>query len=133
MADLPLHPTLLAIEAVDLNAVPVFLLDRSARRKVRAASARALFKQLGLKHISVTAPDYSMAQAVHVRLPRVKDVPALQAEWEQHSTEESRALLRRREYAAEQKVEAILARAFPNHLDRSDIMCDHFDYCWSVS
>ena len=34
---------------------------------------------------------------------------------------------------AEQKVEAILARAFPNHLDRSDIMCDHFDYCWSVS
>jgi hypothetical protein len=134
---LQLHPTLLLIETANLDAVQVFLLDRSAPRKVRAAAARALFKQMGLKGISVTAPNYSMAQAVHIHLPNTEVPRELYAEWDLACRTDTGAdtaygQIRRREYAAEQKLEAILAKAFPNHLDRSDIHCDHFDYCWSV-
>lgn len=133
-----LHPTLLAIESIDLDAVPVFLLDRSASRKVQALTARALFKQLGLKGISVTAPHYSMAQAVHINLPHTEVSPEMRAEWNQRSNDTDRrhtayGELRTREYTAHQKLETILARAFPNHLDRSDVMTDYFDYCWSVN
>ena len=133
-----LHPTLLAIESIDLDAVPVFLLDRSASRKVQALTARALFRQLGLKGISVTAPNYSMAQAVHIHLPNTEYSPEERAEWNRCSSDSERrdtpyGRLRTRENAAEHKLEAILAKAFPNHLDRSDIMTDYFDFCWSVN
>lgn len=134
---IPLHPTLLLIETTNLDAVPQFLLDRSASRKVQAAAARALFKQLGLKGISVTAPNYSMAQAVHIHLPHTEVTPELQAAYHQACRTRAQAIaaygqLRQREYAAEQKLEAILAKAFPNHLDRSDSQSDHFDFCWSI-
>ena len=39
------------------------------------------------------------------------------------------AMLHRSEARA--KLEKILARAFPNHEDRSDTQSDYFDYCWS--
>ena len=131
----PIHPTLLLIETANLDAVPVFLLDRSATRKVQAAAARALFKQLGLKGISVTAPNYSMASMVHVNLPRTEASKEMIAEWNasEFQSETAYGRLRSREHEAHRKLGQILAKAFPNHLDRSDVMSDYFDSCWSIS
>jgi hypothetical protein len=42
---------------------------RQESRKARAAAIRSLFKRLGLKGISVTAPNYSMAQSVDITFP----------------------------------------------------------------
>jgi hypothetical protein len=57
------------ILAIEMPAVvnPDF---RKESRKAWAAGIRTLFKQIGLKGISVTAPRYSMAQAIDIRLPR---------------------------------------------------------------
>ena len=113
---------------IDLAAVPVVCTDRHIPRKEQAALARKLFKSLGLRGISVTAPRYSMASSVDVSMPKREDYtrddhgqidfatdPAAQANGE-----------------ARHKVSAILDTAFPNHVDRSDGQSDHFDYRWSI-
>lgn len=101
-----------AIVAVDVTRIPVMSADRTIPRKEQAALARKLFKQLGLRGISVTAPNYSMAQSVDVRLPETGD--------------------RERDMSIEEQVREILAIAFPNHDNRSDSQSDHYDYKWSI-
>jgi hypothetical protein len=77
--DFILHQKALALQEaltkVSLLAVPVLSLERSTPRKEQAKAARGLFKQLCLPHISVTTPNYSMAQSVEVQFPRRQDVP----------------------------------------------------------
>jgi hypothetical protein len=95
-------------------------------RKAQAKLARELFRELKLKGISVRTPNYSMASTVEVSLPRRRDheledgfmVPGCAA-----ATANSTAATR---------VHAILLAAFPRHDDRSDIMSDYHDRCWSV-
>ena len=134
-----IHPTIEAIEAINLEEVTPFLLARHASRKVQATAARALFQQLGLKKISVTVPRYSMASTVDVRLPEVKFTAEDYAEWdaaynrgEDTNTTTEVGRIRTRENAAAKKLEAILNRAFPNHIDKSDYSSDYFDRRWSV-
>lgn len=129
--------TFAQVAAVNLDAVPVMSTNRSLPRKEQAALARQLFKQLGIKGVSVTTPNYSMAQSVDVSLPHEprpdmtgyeqyenfcysdmpNDVPVKAAE------------LRRS--AARDRLCHILTLAFPMHDDRSDTQSDYFDYCWS--
>lgn len=134
------HPVA-GLAGVNEAAIPVMSRDRSIPRKEQAALARKLFKQLGLKGISVTAPNYSMAQSVNVNLPRIpvqdSDFVCDGVDYSNHSYSDMPADCRARQisranYAAEMKVGEILARAFPNHDDRSDSMTDYFDYCWSI-
>lgn len=99
-----------ALEAVELSAVPVKSRER-CYRKERARLARELFRELGLRGISVTAPNYSMARVVDIRLPRLASGEQAEMRW---------------------KVSEILDRAFPNCDDRSDSMTDYFDACWSI-
>jgi hypothetical protein len=89
---------------------------RRMSRKERAAAARKLFRSLGLKGLSVTAPNYSMASSVHVALP----------DGDRGDREGRMALT-----SARRKVEALLLVAFPGTEDRSDIMTDYFDFVWS--
>jgi hypothetical protein len=128
------------LEQIDIATVPVHALQRSAPRTVQAAAARSLFRSLGLRGISVTAPRYSMAHSVDVRIPRESDAHD-QDRWpHDHSaccpdgehTEENRCRVCARESWVRQRIEAILDLAFPNHRDRSDSQSDHFDFCWSI-
>ena len=116
-----------AIAAVDLAKVPVVCTDRRTPRKDQAAIARKLFRSLGLKGISVTTPNHSMAQAVDIRIPRRQDV-VLDAAGQIADRSNDPALTGN--WAARLKVEAILAIAFPNHGDQSDSLTDYFDYKW---
>ncbi len=129
------------LRAIDLDSVPVSDFGRCERRKDRAKAFRALFKQLGLKGISVTAPNYSMAQSVDVRLPRIAENEHVQTRWpHDHGaccgsaghTDETRCPACREFAEMRKRIEAILWKGFPNLRDRSDSMTDYFNYCWSV-
>ncbi len=90
---------------IDPNAVKPDFVDRSVPAKELAAAIRNLFKSLGLKGISVTAPG-GWRNDVEIQLPRGGD---------------------------HDKVNAILYNAFPNCRDQSDTIVDHYDYRWTVS
>jgi hypothetical protein len=119
-----LHTKLAAIRLID---VPMMSMDRSIPRKEQARLARELFKTLGLKGISVTTPNYSMARTVHVDLPERQDVFERSGKIDYADDPARQANLE-----ARQSIRLILLQAFPNHDDRSDTQSDHFDYCWSV-
>lgn len=108
------------IAVVDVSKLPVLTRDRHIPRKEQAKLARQLFKSLGLKGISVTTPNYSMASTVHVSLPRLP--------WGEPGGADAIA-----NHEAREKVAGILLAAFPNHNDRSDTQSDYFDYCWSFN
>jgi hypothetical protein len=131
-----------ALAAVDVCRLPVLSRDRCLPRKEQATMARKLFKQLGLKGISVTTPNYSMAHVVDIRMPRLPAELHDRTRWPHthgdccrdpngHS-EATRCPQCAAEAKANGAIEEILSRAFPRHDDRSDIQTDHFDDCWSI-
>lgn len=117
-----------ALAAVDLAGVPVLTTDRHIERKAQAALLRKLLRQLKVPHVSVTAPNYSMASSVDVRLPKREDYTVAA---DGCIDRDCPAAVANR--AAEDTLRSILAIAFPNHDDRSDSQTDYFDYCWSIS
>lgn len=124
-----------ALERVDLAAVPLMSAERHIGRKNTAKLARDLFKRLGLKGISVTAPDYSMASTVDVQIPYRRDYARPTKEQERDSSAcywlRKECPVHQANEAAEKKIGEILAIAFPNHDDRSDSQTDYFDRKWS--
>lgn len=118
-----------ALARVDILAVPVMSRDRHISRKEQAKLARELFKRLGLCGISVTAPNYSMAQSVDVKPPRRRDYKL-----DDNGQVENYLLdpAGKANQVARQRLDAVLLAAFPRHEDRSDTQSDYFDYCWSI-
>jgi len=109
---------------------------RAFGRKVWAAEVRKMFKELGIKGVSVTAPNYSMASMIDIRLPKVTECnyDTLTVEQQYGDLPHNQlcpACLER--WTAEQKIEAILALAFPDLNDRSDGQSDYFDRCFSFN
>lgn len=102
--------------------------ERSTPRKDQAKLARKLFKQLGLKGISVTTPSYSMAQGVDVLIPKRDDY----IRDERGNIDFINDPAAKANSKAVRDIMEILARAFPQHDDRSDSMTDYFNYKWSV-
>lgn len=95
----------------------------------RAAAVRALLKVLGIRGVSVTAPSYSMACSVHVRLPNFRHEHD-----ERHFGQRYRDCTRcQRRHAATERLARLILTAFPDWDDRSDSQADHFDYVVSVS
>jgi hypothetical protein len=131
-----------AVEFVRLADIPVCRLDRCAPRTEQARQARELFRRIGVRGVSVTAPRYSQAHSVDVRLPRPGDDEHNRTRWPHaHSdccgqqtghTDDTRCPACAQVDAMRRKVEAILYAAFPNHRDRSEYESDHFDFCWSI-
>lgn len=107
-----------SLESVTLGQIQPARIERRPGRKVLAAEARKVLRSLGIRGVSVTAPNYSMAQSVSVAIPHFEELND-ENRWPE------RAALRT-------KVEAILFAAFPNHRDRSESGTDYYDYCWSV-
>lgn len=101
--------------------------DRGGDEKERGGKViLGLLKSLGVKGVSVTAPNYSMASSIDIRLPRRDDCVGADGYYD-NATEGSRANGRVRD-----KFNEILARAFPRHDDRSDAQSDHFDFKFSI-
>lgn len=119
------HAALFAVNVKELEAVTF---DRSIPRKQQAALLRKAFALLGVKGISVTTPNYSMAQSVHVFVPCRNDYKmdtlGYVIEGDEARAQNNKTLDRVRE---------ILAVLFPAHDNRSDSQTDYFDYCWSVA
>lgn len=115
------------LSEIDIATVPVMSLDRGISRKDQAKLARELFRQLGLRDISVTAPNYSMAQSVDVSIPKRRDYVFDYHGFVVHG--DAAATMNKE---SRKSILAILLQAFPNHVDRSDIQLDHFDSKWSV-
>lgn len=110
------------------------LIDNKARRwyrKERAAKVRELFKSLGIKGVSVTAPSYSMAQAIHIRVPYLGEHDHISA-YNDYPTRQRCPHCKKRT-DAEHHLEKIILAAYPDLEDRNDVMTDYFDYCLSFS
>jgi hypothetical protein len=109
--------------------------NRQDSRKQIAADIRALLSRLKLKGISVTAPNYSMAQSVRINLPTVPNdytgCDNRENDFREHRVNTCRHChLQER---ARRRLEAIILAAYPALDNRSDSMTDHFDYRLSVS
>lgn len=94
-------------------------------RKDFAASVRKLFKSLGIKGISVTAPNYSMAQAIEIRIPSVDHFGYLFSARQYDEIYDAKADI-------QDRINWIMDHAYPNHGSRSDVFSDYFDYKYSV-
>jgi hypothetical protein len=113
-------------------------LDRQNRqnsRKQIASDIRALLARLKLKGISVTSPNYSMAQSVRISLPTVPNdysgCDNRENDFREHYVYNCRHChLKER---ARRRLEAIILAAYPALDNRSDSVTDHFDYRLSVS
>jgi hypothetical protein len=133
--------TLTAANSIEINSNLQAILDaplpgmrraslRRESRKVIAAEVRSLLRSMGLKGISVTAPNYSMAQAIDIKTPRNEPEPIVKDEdgWDAHHPDYRAAC-----NAASAKIEAIILAAFPDLDNRSDSMTDYYDYRLSIS
>lgn len=134
--------TLTQIFSVDLERVPVMTRDRHIPRKEQARLCRELFKRLGVKGVSVTCPNYSMAHSVDVDID--KNIPIRLDAFIHNGVDYRNEVfsdmpddvpakqINQTKCNARQKMEAILLRAFPAHDDRSDLQSDYFDFKWSI-
>lgn len=128
------------------NMVPIMATERCIPRKQQAALARKLFKALALRGLSVTTPNYSMASTVEVSAPQIEPegdgstwyIGPDGTDYRNHSYSDmppevpaKAASLAHHE--AVKKIDAILLEAFPGHDNRSELVSDYFDYCWSVN
>lgn len=130
------------ILSIDPTEVPVMTHDRSIARKQRAVLVRTLFKRLGIKGVSVTCPNYSMARSVDIHigssLGTAEDYNFEGVNYSQKAFSEMpdktpikikhNALIETRRH-----LEKIILAAFPAHFDRSDSMTDYFDNPWSIN
>jgi len=114
------------VMAVNEAGVTTVTRDRHLPRKELAKLVRGLLKTLGVKGVSVTTPNYSMASSIDIRLPRRDDCVGPDGYYDEAS-EGARENNRVRA-----KFNEILARAFPQHDDRSDAQSDHFDFKFSI-
>jgi hypothetical protein len=118
--------------------VPVMSVDRFISRKEQARLVRELFKRLGIRGLSVTAPNYSMASTVHINLPNFHADFTGYAEFQNETwscipSSCPVKICDKARCACRTALDSILLRAFPNHGDRSDVQSDYFDSCWSIS
>ncbi len=117
-----------SLAVIPLQAVPVLSTDRNLPRKLQAKLARDLFKQFGLRGVSVTAPSYANAQSVHVSIPRRRDYLLTQRGMVSETCPVGKA-----NSDAQILTEKFLLAAFPNSDNRSDGQSDHYDYRWTVN
>lgn len=129
----PFEERLRYIEVMELNyadTIPIKTTNRGCGQKTQARLARELFRELAIPHVSVTCATGSFCFWVNVEFPAPRLAEhvcfALGVDWPPLPT---KAL----ETWAESVIYQILARAFPNHDDRSDSMTDYYDDPWRVN
>ena len=133
--------TLHQIETVALPPVRRHGL-RAQGRKAWASEVRHLLKELKITGISVTAPNYSMASSITIRLPRNEwegKHKATHDEIEVHERGKDCWLgfgtycpFCKRERQVKDRLETIILAAYPDLADRSDLQSDYFDSCFTI-
>lgn len=121
-----------AVFAVDLDAVrPRTELARHCGSAELSAAVRGLLKELGIQGVTVTTERRVYNGATQLRVPARCDADTYMAltngtrvYWHPSAARNRRA---------EDRLDSILARAFPNHDDRSESQSDYFNYCYSTS
>jgi len=126
--DTATNPLLQAIIDAPIPAVRRHGLRREPR-KVWAAEVRKLFRDLGLRGISVTAPTYSMAHSIDITLPSSDPEPTVIGE-DGHLTHHP--AYRAQKNACLARIGEIVVAAFPDLDDRSDYTTDYYDFCLSI-
>jgi hypothetical protein len=105
---------------------------RHAGRKAQAAAVRKLLHGLGIKGVSVTAPSYANASAIHIRIPDDEHVDGTDPRG--YRDHEYRTCPRcQRRHVATLRLTSLILAAYPDLDNRSDSQRDHFDYVLSVS
>ena len=120
--DDPLYQVLIAPMPAVLGHI------RHEARKEIAAQVRKLLRSVGVKGISVTAPNYSMAQTIDIRLP--EDEHPNPSAPEAHTTRDCPRCQRRQ--VTSRKLEALILAAYPDLDSRNDTSTDYFDYRLSI-
>lgn len=126
------------LQAIINTPAPKFHANiRHQTRKEWAQAVRSLFKEIGIKGVSVTAPNYSQAQTIDIRLPE------LIVDNEQHQKLHDELWHTDRNntdcpdcsqrWQAKQAIEKIILSAFPDLDNRSDNQSDYFNYCLSFN
>ena len=123
----PSNPQLRAILDCPLPAIVSPSLRRESR-KVWAAEVRKLLRSLGIKGVSVTAPNYSMASSIDIHIPAAAEHDRGAAGHEYLSCPTCGQHTR-----AEKKIRDIILAAFPDLNDRSESQSDYFDFCLSIN
>jgi len=116
---------------------------RRLERKEWAVKVRWLFKDLGIAGLSVTTPNHSMASSINIRIP---DAPWYGAHEAEHAkidaAERSTGAwlgygtfcpFCKETHAARKQIEAIILAAFPDLDDRSHLVEDYFDFCFTIN
>lgn len=127
------------ILSIDLDKIQV-VTTRRIYHKDFAQQLRELLRSLGInsRMVSVTAPNYSMAVAIDVKVPQIaaemtyKEREALSPE-EYAKSEQKHIQQEEYRYKATKHMRDIILKAFPGCDDRSDVMIDYFDsmfYCY---
>ena len=111
---------------------------RRLSRKDQAAKIRFVLRGYSFTGISVTAPNYSMAQAVHIRIPAQTHTDnaahnALHDEIFRNGGHTTDCPDCAQHWEAQEYIERVILAAFPDLADRSDLQSDYFDYCLSIS
>lgn len=109
---------------------------QSHDRKAWAAAVRAMLRNLGIKAVSVTAPSYSQAHSIDIRLPRYAE--AAHTCFDSYTTkyapiDERHCRACTLQSQAQSKMHAIMHVGFPQLDNRSDSQTDYFDFCWTVN
>lgn len=122
-AEFPSSPV---IEQILVTCLPEFRGNiRQQPRVERSKAIRKLFKDLGLKSIKVTTPNYSMAHTTDVQIPEDEHNHAPGVEYATCPRCE-----RRRQ--AIKRLEQIILAAFPDLDDRSDLQSSYHNHAFSV-
>lgn len=110
---------------------------RRKSRKEWAQAVRSLLKEVGIKGVSVTAPNYSMASSIDIILPRydyerhqcyiTKNDPTIE-----YRTAVAMCKQCQRKQAASKRLNEIILLAFPDLNDRSEYQSDYFDFCFTI-
>lgn len=130
------------ILSIDPSGIKVVTTKRLYRKEL-APLVRALLKEIGIKGVSVTTPNYSMARSVAISIPKpvVTDADYIgpngmnYRECAFYSDIPDDVPIKanlRKNRAVQYRLEAILLAAFPGCADRSDYQSDYFDYLFSI-
>ena len=114
--------------ALQLDILPRGEIRREARKEI-AKRIRKLLKDLGIKGVSVTAPNYSMAQSVDVQLPSAEGI----AHNHHISGRIDDCAICAIKREAQEGIEKVILAAYPDLDNRSDYSTDYFDYKLSIS
>lgn len=114
-----------ALKYVNELRIPVVTREK-VTLKERANLARGLFKQLGLKHISVRKATGVWCLWVEIGLPRMNHDAAMTDN--RHMQTCTGCIYQAKTRLA---LEEILQRAFPKEIDLSDDMTDYFRPAWT--